>query len=130
MRLVVALAASAVFAVAAEPVDPKPMNAKELSSMAKAAQTSEQHLAVAKEYDVQARYFEKKAVSHEQRANELREKQGYNAMQHKWPSMARGQEMRESSLAMQARRASKESLEQAAYHRKMADRANTPAAGQ
>ncbi|MBL8233623.1 MAG: hypothetical protein JNL98_34320 [Bryobacterales bacterium] len=130
MRLVVALAASAVFAAAAEPVEPKPMDAKELSAMAKSAQTPEQHLAVAKEYDVQSRYFEKKAVTHEQRANELRDKQGYNAMQHKWPSMARGQEMRESSLAMQARRASRESFEWAAYHRNIADRANVPAAGQ
>jgi hypothetical protein len=130
MRIVVALAASAVFAVAAEPVEPKPVDAKELTAMAKSAKTPEQHLAVAKQYELQAKTFEKKAVQHEQRATELRGKQGYNAMQYKWPSMARGQEMRESSLAMQARRAAKESLERAAYHREMADRANVPAAGQ
>ncbi|MCS7026520.1 MAG: hypothetical protein NZV14_17110 [Bryobacteraceae bacterium] len=130
LGMIVALTGAAWMVMAAEPADLKPMDAKELSAMAKAARTPEQHLAVAKQYEVQARYFEKKAVAHEQRANELRQKQGYNAMQYKWPSMARGQELRESSLAMQARRAAKESLDRAAYHRNMASGGNAPAVGQ
>lgn len=129
-NLVLALAATAVIAVGAETVDNKPVESNQLTAMAKSAKTPDQHLAVAKQYELQAKTFDQKASQHEKRATELRDKQGYNAMQYKWPSMARGQEMRETSLAMQARRAAKESLERAAYHRELADRANLPASGQ
>jgi hypothetical protein len=86
-----------------------------LESMAETAKTPKDHVAVAKQYRLQADQFEKQAVKHEEKAKEL-ESAPRSPMAYKWPAMAGQPWVKERQLAMEARRAARECLEAADRH--------------
>lgn len=87
----------------------------------KAQLTKDQHKAEAARHATRAAEFAAKAAKHEANAQRLA-KPGYNAMQYKWPALARGPENLERDRAMQARRAEAESREKQAFHHAMAEK--------
>lgn len=82
--------------------------------------TKAQHLAEAERFEARADEFAKKAAKHEEAAERIQARKGYNAMQHKWPGLANGPLNLARDKAMQARRAETESRAMAAYHRERA----------
>lgn len=100
---------------------------RQLQKMAVAAKTSDEHLTVAKHYDIRGRYFEAKAVKHERDADQLATRDGYNPLKYKWPAMVQAPIDKARAQAMQARRAAKESFELMAKHQDLAAKVNTEA---
>jgi len=92
------------------------MDAEALERRSKKADTPKEHAALAKEYRLRAEDFDKKAESHQAKANQLRKGGSLNPMATKWPAMANNAWQREEQLAMQARRAAEECRQQAARH--------------
>lgn len=86
-----------------------------LEQMAEAAQCAVEHGEVAKQYRLRAEQLEARAVKHEKRAAEL-EAKPKGPMHAKWPAMARKPWVKERELAIQARRAAKESKQLAERH--------------
>lgn len=102
-----------------------------LEKMAESAKTPKEHVAVAKQYRLQAEEFERKAAGHEAEARKLRAAPG-NPMAHKWPAMAPRPWEKQQQLAMEARRAAAECLQAADRHmqlsvEKLADAQDTQA---
>lgn len=83
--------------------------------------TKAEHKAEAARHATRAEEFAAKAKKHEANAERL-SKPGYNAMQHKWPGLAKGPENLERDRAMQARRAEAEAREKVEYHAALADK--------
>jgi|GEM_PF-1637627 len=109
--------------LAAAPIDEKAnisLDDAKLAAMSKAAKTAQDHLELARVYRERAAEFEAKARRHETKADELTRQVSYNPLRHKWPAMAHGPADRERNLAMQARRAAKESLQLAERHEETA----------
>lgn len=88
---------------------------KTKTKMTKAEQTT-----VAERYATRAEELASKAKKHEENAVRLKSRQGYNAMQHKWPGLANGAFDLERGRAMQARRAEAESRKLAEFHAELA----------
>lgn len=110
-------------ALFAAPMDERKKTAGDpgkLAEMAKSAKTADDHRELARIYREQAAEFESKAKKHEGKADELAGRAGYNPLKHKWPAMVQGPIDRERNLAMQARRAAKESILLAERHEEMA----------
>ncbi|MFN0104618.1 MAG: hypothetical protein ACKV2U_21335 [Bryobacteraceae bacterium] len=84
--------------------------------------TKAQHRVEAERHATRADELAAKALKHEANAERLKANQGYNAMRHKWPGLARGPENLERDRAMQARRAEAESRERLAFHAGMAEK--------
>lgn len=84
--------------------------------------TKAEHKAAAERHVLRADEFAAKAVKHEAAAEKAKAKNGYNAMQHKWPGLVRGAENAERDRAMQARRAEAENRELAAFHSEQANK--------
>lgn len=119
-----AVAVLATFSLAASSVDhPSKLDDKQLSQWAKEAKTAADHNRLADLYQKRAEALEAKAAEHENEANRLGSRQGYNPMAHKWPAMARGPVDMERSNAIQARRAARKALVLAARHRDLAAKA-------
>ncbi len=111
----VLMLAPSTFAVAAEQESQKKANTERafadssaLERMAESAQCAAEHAEVARGYRMRAEQLEAKAVKHEEKAKEL-EARPKGPMHHKWPAMAQKPWSKERDLAMQARRAAKES---------------------
>lgn len=92
---------------------------KEIAKLAKSAETPAEHAQVAQQYLWRAKALEAKADKIER---ELRnERQGWQPpLATKWPAMVENSRERKERVAMQARRAAKESMELAAHHSKLA----------
>ena len=108
-------------------VSTKLMEDRQLQRLAQDAKTSSEHLEVARHYEARGRDFEVKAAKHEQEADELASRNGYNAMKYKWPAMVQAPIDRTRGQAMRARRAAKESFELMAKHQKLAAKAGIQA---
>jgi len=89
-----------------------------LESMAETAKTPKDHVAVAKQYRLEAEQFEQKAAKHEEKAMKL-EAAPRSPMAHKWPAMAGKPWVKERQLAMEARRAARECLEASDRHMRL-----------
>jgi hypothetical protein len=87
---------------------------REVHVMARNATTTEEHAAVAKQYRLQAEALATKAEEHEAEVKRLMRSSG--PMAHKWPAMAPKGIQRAKDLALEARRASRESLRLADHH--------------
>jgi hypothetical protein len=87
----------------------------------KAKLTKAEHKVEAARYATRADEFAAKAAKHEANAERL-SKPGYNAMQYKWPGLAKGPENLERDRAMQARRAEAECREKIAFHSELANK--------
>jgi hypothetical protein len=87
---------------------------REVHLMAKNAATTEEHATVAKQYRLQAEALAAKAVEHEAEVKRLMRSGG--PMVHKWPALAPKGIQREKDLALEARRASRESQRLADHH--------------
>jgi len=127
MIRIATLIALSTLSLAAANVPAKPIDEREVQKMARDAKTAEDHLTVAKHYEMRGRYFEGKAVKHEADADALASREGYNPMRHKWPAMAQAPIDKARAQGMQARRAAKESFERMAYHQDMAAKAGAAA---
>jgi hypothetical protein len=92
---------------------------KDIAKLAKAAESPADHARVAQQYLWRAKSLEGKADKIER---ELRsEREGWQPpLATKWPAMVENVRERKERVAMQARRAAKESLELAAQHSKLA----------
>lgn len=101
---------------------------QQIALQAKNARTAAEHTEVARLYEQRAAAFEAKAKRHEERADSMARREGYNPMKYKWPAMVQGPIDLERSKAMQARRAARETLELVARHREFAGRATSLAA--
>jgi hypothetical protein len=91
------------------------MNPGKIEQLAKNAFTAAEHAEVARQYRIRAESFEAKALMHEEEARKLA-KQPLPPMAYKWPAMVQRPAEKESLLAMQARRAARESYELADNH--------------
>jgi hypothetical protein len=111
------LAVLAPGAFAAKPV----AEAKEISKMAKEADTPAEHAQVAKQYLLRAKALEAKADEIER---DLRDQKNgpHNPMATKWPAMVNGARERQERVAMQTRRAAQESYRLAEHHSKLSGR--------
>lgn len=89
-----------------------------LEQMAESAQAPVEHVTVAKQYRLRAEEFEAKARKHEAEAQKM-EARPRSALEHKWPAMSRQPWIKERQLAMEARRAAKESFEVADRHMRL-----------
>lgn len=117
LALILTLAAPAA---AVEPAKEKDLiDANKLALMAREAKTPAEHATVAKHYRLRAEAFEAKAQKHEAEAQKLAARPR-NPLEVKWPAMARKSWQRESQLAVQARRAAKESYDLADRHIRLA----------
>jgi hypothetical protein len=96
---------------------------QEAARLAKAARTADEHRTVARLYQERAAALEEKAKRHEERADSLARREGYNPMKYKWPAMVQGPIDLERSKAMQARRAARESLALMDRHLRLAEEA-------
>lgn len=81
--------------------------------------TKAEHKAEAARHSTRAEESAAKARKHEANVERLA-KPGYNAMQYKWPAMAKGPENLERERAANARRVEAESREKLAFHLEMA----------
>ena len=106
------LAAPAAYS--AEPV----LAAKQIEQLAKKANTSDEHAAVAKQYRARAEMLEDEADKLEREVRQR--KSATNPVAVKWPAMANGGVAKKERLAMQARRAAQECNQLAAYHQRLA----------
>jgi hypothetical protein len=110
-----ALMIGALSLPAAEPVG----DAKKLETLAASAKTPKQHAQVAKQYRLRAESLETKATEHAEKAR----KAGNTplpGLAHKWPSMVRTPQQRETELSMQYRRAAEEAKRLAQWHTQLA----------
>jgi hypothetical protein len=116
--LIMTVGAFAVLAPNASAVE-RVLEEKEIAKLAKSAETPAEHTQVAQQYLLRAKALEEKADKIER---ELRaERQGWQPpMATKWPAMVENTRERKERVAMQARRAAKESTELAAHHSKLA----------
>lgn len=78
------------------------------------------HRAEAERHATRAEQSAAKARKHEANVERL-SKPGYNAMQYKWPAMARGPEHLERQRAVAARKAEAEAREKVAHHTNLAN---------
>lgn len=90
-----------------------------LHAVAKSAVTAADHVKVAKMFRLQAEALQAKAVAHEDRAKEL-EAQPKSPLAYKWPAMSPPKGRQERELALQAKRAARESMELASKHIQLA----------
>jgi hypothetical protein len=111
----VILVASTILAVAPVAASNAMVKRDKLEKMAETAKTPKDHVAVAKQYRLQAQQFEQKAVEHETTARKL-QSSPHSPMSQKWPAMATQPWVKERQLAMEARRAAEECLEAADRH--------------
>lgn len=102
-------------AIAAEPVT----EVAKIHRLAKEARTAADHVKVAKMYRLQGEALQVKAAAHEDQAKEL-DAQPKPPLAHKWPAMVPPKSRQERDLAIQARRAARESFDLAAKHIQLA----------
>ena len=88
----------------------------------KSNMTKAEHKAEAARHASLAEQAAAKARKHEGNAERL-SKPGYNAMQYKWPAMAKGPETLERERASKARRDEADARERLAFHTEMAEKA-------
>lgn len=86
----------------------------ELQALEKTADTPAEHATIAKHYRLRAEALEAKAAEHER--NVQRYSQAAGAIAQKWPAMAPRNIQKEKDLALEARRAARESRELAQHH--------------
>jgi hypothetical protein len=111
--------ATVAFLIASMMVTATPMVEREkLEKMAEAASTPKEHVAVAKQYRLQAEGFEQKAAKHVAKAQKAQSGQG-NPMAYKWPAMVNASSAKERQLAMEARRAAAECRAAAEHHMRL-----------
>ncbi|MEZ5356597.1 MAG: hypothetical protein R2762_28510 [Bryobacteraceae bacterium] len=118
------LVAIGALAVAGPIEDGTKMDPKTVDRNAAAARTANEHLDVARQYEALAQSFDAKALRHDEKAEKLAMRRGYNPMAAKWPAIANGPADRERNLAIQARRTAAEARELAARHRGLAAEAS------
>jgi hypothetical protein len=97
--------------VKAEPA----VNPGKIEQLAKNASTAAEHSEVARQYRLRAESLEAKALLHEEEAGKLA-KRPLPGLAHKWPAMVARPAEQERRLALQARRAARESYELADRH--------------
>src|SRR5262245_26609544 len=112
------LVVSAILAAAPAAAATNLVDRNKLESMAETAKTPKDHIAVAKQYRLQAEQFEQRAAKHEEKAREL-ESAPRSPMAYKWPAMAGKPWVKERQLAMEARRAARECLEASDQHMRL-----------
>lgn len=88
----------------------------------KSNMTKAEHKAEAARYSTRAEEAAAKARKHEANVERLA-KPGYNAMQYKWPAMAKGPANLERERAGKARRDEADARERLAFHTEMAQKA-------
>jgi hypothetical protein len=89
-----------------------------LQKMAEKAETPREHVAVAKQFRLQAQHFQQKADRHEAEARRL-ESRNRSPMSYKWPAMGGQPWLKERQRAMEARRAAEECLDASERHMRM-----------
>jgi len=123
VNLIAGMALGALFMSAAD----IKIDEQKIALQAKNARTAGEHTAVARLYEQRAAAFEAKAQRHDEQADSMARRDGYNPMKYKWPAMVQAPIDRERSKAMQARRAARESLELMAHHHRLAGSASSVA---
>jgi hypothetical protein len=122
-QTIIALTTAAALATAGE----VKLSEEKLSKLSKSAKSQADHKEVSRQYELRASELEAKARVHDQEAERLANRKGYNPMAHKWPAMVTAPVDRERSKAMQARRAARESMDLMAKHRELAAKASIEA---
>jgi hypothetical protein len=89
-----------------------------LEKMAETAKSPKEHVAVAKQYRLQAEQFEQEAVKHETEAQKLASAPR-SPMAYKWPAMVGQPWVKKRQLAIEARRAARECLEASDRHMRL-----------
>jgi hypothetical protein len=100
----------------------------QLARLAEVAKTPSDHIAVSKQYRSQAEEFARQAVKHEAAARKAEATPA--PLENKWPALGRKAGSKERQLAMEARRAARESIDAADRHFRLSVEALAQAADQ
>jgi hypothetical protein len=119
--LTLSIAIGTLLAIPGAFADERVPDIKEITQMAKSADTPAEHERVARSYVLHARALEFKAEKLEREVQAQRTGPT-RGMEQKWPGLIKTKRQRNEQLAMQTRRAAEESLRLAEYHSKLAGR--------